>query len=583
VDKREIAGILEEIAVLLEITGESPFKSRAYANAARTLQTLDRDLGALVAADELKAQKGIGPALAEKIAALAATGRLDYLDELRARVPPGLLDLLRVPGLGPKRVRELFEQLGVASLGELEYAAQTRALETLPGFGEKLQGKVLEGIAVLKRNAERFLLSDALAQGEEARARLAAHPAVESASLAGSLRRRCETVGNVDLVVATGAPAAALDAVAALAAVEEVTARGEADCAVRLAGGLRLHVRAVPPGELPFALRHFTGSKEHNAALVSRAAAAGLTLTERGLLRGGAPVPCTGEPELFAALGLADIPPELREDRGEIAAAERGELPRLLEEGDLQGILHAHSTYSDGLDTVREMALAARSRGYRYLGLTDHSQGARYANGLLPDAVKRQHEEIDRLNSELDGFRVLKGTECDILVDGRLDYPDEILSQFDFVVASVHSRFALGEAEMTERVLRALASPWVDILGHPTGRLLLAREPYAIRMAAVCEAAAERGVAVEINAHPSRLDLDWREAKSFLARGGWTSIDPDAHRVEGLDDVRYGVAIARKGWVPRERVLNALPLADLLARFAARRQGRAGRTEGGTP
>jgi DNA polymerase (family 10) len=338
----------------------------------------------------------------------------------------------------------------------------------------------------------------------------------------------------------------------------------------------------VRPAEFPFALRYLTGSKPHNAALAAWALAAGFKLTERGLACGGAPVACAGEVEVFAALGLTDIPPELREDRGEIAAAERGELPRLLEEGDLQGILHAHSTYSDGLNTVREMAEAARARGYRYLGLTDHSQGARYANGLLPDAVKRQHEEIDRLNSELGGFRILKGTECDILVDGRLDYPDEVLARFEFVVASVHSRFALGEAEMTERVLRALASPCVDVLGHPTGRLLLAREPYAIRMSAVCEAAAERGVAVEINAHPSRLDLDWREAKDFLARGGWTSINPDSHRVEGLDDVRYGVAIARKGWVPRERVLNALPLAGLLARFAAHRAGRAGRAEDGT-
>ena len=572
--KREVVDTLEEIAVLLELTGENAFKTRAYANAARTLQGLDRDLAELVASGELRALKGIGPALAEKIGTLVATGRLPYLEELRAQVPPGLLELLRVPGLGPKRVREVHAKLGIASLAELEYAAESRALQELEGFGEKLQGKILDGIAALKRHADRFLLSDALAMGEAILAAVAALPGARRAAIAGSLRRRCETVGNVDLVAATDDAPALLAAFVALPAVAEALPAGSggaAEAAVRLAGGVRVRLRAVPERDFAGALRHLTGSREHDAALRAHAAGLGFELDERGLRRAGAPVAAADEDAIFAALGLAAIPPELREGRGEVAAAAAGALPRLLEPGDLQGVLHVHSTYSDGVDTVREMAFAARARGYRYLGICDHSQSARYAGGMLLDDVKRQHEEIDRLNQELGDFRVLKGVECDILADGSLDYPDEVLASFELVVGSVHSRFGLAEAEMTRRLLRAVANPFLDVLGHPTGRLLLGREAYALDLGAVCAAAAERGVAVEINANPHRLDLDWREVRGFQERGGWIGIHPDAHRTEGLDDVRFGVMAARKGWATRDRVLNALGCEELLAWLRARR------------
>jgi DNA polymerase (family 10) len=574
VTKREVVDTLEEIAVLLELAGENAFKTRAYANAARTLQGLDRDLAELTASGELRELKGIGPALAEKIGTLVATGRLPYLEELRARVPPGLLELLRVPGLGPKRVREVHAKLGIASLAELEYAAESRALQELEGFGEKLQDKILEGIAALKRHADRFLLSDALAMGEEILAAVAALPGARRAAIAGSLRRRCETVGNVDLVAATDDAPALLAAFAALPAVAEVLAPGPAggsEAAVRLEGGLRVRLRAVPEPDFAGVLRYLTGSREHDEALRAHAAGLGLELDERGLRRGSAPVAAADEDAIFAALGLVAIPPELREGRGEIAAAAAGALPRLLEPGDLRGVLHVHSTYSDGVDTVRGMALAARARGYRYLGVCDHSQSARYAGGMLAADVRRQHEEIDRLNEELGDFRVLKGVECDILADGALDYPAEVLASFELVVGSVHSRFGLGEAEMTQRLLRAVANPFLDVLGHPTGRLLLGRAAYALDLGAVCAAAAERGVAVEINANPHRLDLDWREVRGFQARGGWIGIHPDAHRTEGLDDVRFGVMAARKGWATRDRVLNALSLEELLAWLRARR------------
>jgi DNA polymerase (family 10) len=573
VDKGQVSDVLEEIALLLEIRGENPFKVRAYQNAARVLQSLDRELGSVVAAGELTELSGIGPALAEKVTTLVETGRLPLHEELRRQVPPGLLDLLRVPGLGPKRVHELHETLGIASLGELEYAVQSGRLETLSGFGPRLEARILAGIAAVKRNAERFLLSDATAAAEAALECVRGIPGIARSSIAGSVRRRRETVGGLDLVLSTDEPARALKACAGLPLVAEVIVLGETKASLRLAGGPQLDVRAVSDLEFPYALRHFTGSKEHNVALRARAQERGLQINEYGLWRGEERVPCRDEAAFFAALGLAEIPPELREDRGEIEAAERNALPALLERRDLRGVLHTHSTYSDGVDTIADMAREARQRGYEYIGLSDHSQSARYAGGMQPPDVERYLEEIDRLNGGLEGIRILKGTECDILPDGRLDYPDALLERFDFVIGSVHSSFGMTEAAMTERVLRALSHPRLDILGHPTGRVLLAREPYALRLEAVLEAAAERGVAVEINANPHRLELDWREIRGFLARGGWVSIQPDAHRVAGLDDMRYGVDVARKGWVTKERVLNALPLEDLQAHLE-RARGR---------
>ena len=570
-DKKAVADVLDEIAVLLELTGENTFKIRAYQNAARALQALDRDLAAVVRAGELRSIRGVGEAIAEKVETLVRTGRLPYLEELQAKVPGGLLDLLKIPGLGPKRVRELHAELGIASLGELEYAAQSKMIETLPGFGEKLQAKVLAGIAAVKRSAERVLLSEATAAAEVALQAVSALPGVQRCSMAGSLRRRRETIGDLDIVVSTRDAAALMQRVVKLPIAQEVISHGETKTSVRLPNGMQLDLRAVHDDEFPYTLHHFTGSKEHNIAMRARAQSQGLKINEYGLWRGEERIPCKDEAEFFAALGLAEIPPELREDAGEIEAAESDALPDLLTPDDIRGVLHTHSVYSDGADTIRDMALAAKQRGYAYIGLSDHSRSARYANGMQLETVEAYFQEIDRLNDELQGIHILKGTECDIFPDGHLDYPDDLLARFDFVVGSVHSAFGMKEAQMTKRILRALESPFLDVLGHPTGRLLLAREPYAVQLSRVLEAAAERGVAVEINANPHRLDLDWREIRGFREQGGWVSINPDAHRTEGLDDMQYGIAIARKGWVTKERVLNALALPALRKWLVERR------------
>lgn len=572
-DKLAIADLLEEIALLLELAGESPFKARAYENAARALRAVDGDLAQLVASGDLMRMPGIGPRIANSIRALAETGQSSYHQELCARVPPGLIQLLRIPNLGPKRIRLLHKTLGIASLEDLERAAQAGALATLSGIGAKLQERILESLAAMKLRTGRFLLPVGIEQAETMQALLAGHPAAIRSEIAGSVRRRLETVGNVDLVVASERPAEILADLESMAPVTGMLERGASQASARLASGMRADVRVVPERELPHALHHFTGSKEYGTAMRERARGRGLALDERGLWLAEKIVPAESEVELFAALGLAFIPPELREGRGEIEAAEKNALPRLLELSDLKGVLHTHSIYSDGVNTVREMALAARAQGFSYIGLTDHSMSAIYANGMRPETVERQREEIERLNQELDGIVILRGTECDILADGRLDYPEEILAGFDFVVGSVHSRFGMGEAQMTARVLAALESPFLDVLGHLTGRRLLVREPYPLSVSAVCQAAVERGVTVEINAHPNRLELDWRQVRAFRELGGWVSINPDAHRVEGIADVRYGVAIARKGWTTPERVLNALPLEELRARFRARRSG----------
>ena len=571
-DKRVVAGALEEIALLLETEGVNRFKTRAYTNAARAIESLERDLGEVVAQDELLTIPGVGKAIEDKIRVLVTTGRLPYLEDLRARVPLGLRDLLRVPGLGPKRVKDLYEKLGVQSLDDLENAIQSGAAQGIRGFGEKLQARVLEGIQVAKHHAERFLLSDVIRQGDEVHEAIARHPAVIRSALAGSLRRSTETVGDIDLVAATDHAPAVMSAFVALPPVREILVHGETKSAVRLRGGVQVDLRCVSDSEYPYLLHHSTGSKDHNVALRARAIARGLKINEYGLWRGEERIPCADEAEFFRALGLAYIPPELRENCGEIEAAERGALPVLLEQADLQGVLHNHTEYSDGRDTIRAMVIAARDRGYRYVGFTEHSMTAGYANGLSPERVRQARAEIEALRPEFPGFGILQGTECDILEDGSLDYPDDVLASFDFVIGAVHTRFRMPEPEMTARVLRALANPYLDVLAHPTGRLLLSRRAYAIDVRAVIEVAAQEGVAIEINADPHRLDLDWRHARAFLERGGQVSINPDAHSTRGIDNVRFGVAMARKAWATKEQVLNALPLDALRARWRSRRE-----------
>ena len=575
-NRNEVAAALSEIGTLLELLGENPFKTRAYNNAARLIRSMDQDLTTLVDNEQVDSLKGIGKALAEKITLLARDDRLPYLEELRTRVPPSLLEWLRIPGLGPKKVRAIHLALGISSLGELEYACQENRLRDLDGFGQASQDKILPGIDRLRKNAGRFLQPVVQAEADRLLALVRAVPGVIRAEVAGSVRRKNETSKDIDIVVASGNPEPVMDAFADSDQVAEITGRGSTKCSVVLKSGPSADLRVVEDAAYPFTVMYFTGSKEHNIAMRSRARAAGLKLNEYGLIpeQGGDSLPCADEAAIYSSLDLPYIEPELREDQGELAAAAEGNLPELVSESDIRGVLHCHSTWSDGAASIAEMATACRERGYAYLGICDHSRAASYAGGLSPEQVLEQHAEIGRLNYDLGGsFTVLKGIEVDILADGELDYPDELMARFDIVVASVHSRFTLSEQDQTERVLKALHNRYVDILGHPTGRLLLARDPYPMDLRAVVRAAAERHVAVEVNAHPSRLDLDWRELAVGLRHGLLTSINPDAHSTAGIDHIHHGVGIARKGWCTAEHVLNAWPLPRLQDWLKARRNG----------
>ena len=560
---KDVIRILEEIGVLLELKGESPFKSIAYANAARRLESLDEDLDALVSRGALTSIKGIGEALSRKITELVTTGRLEYYEKLKASVPPGHLEMLRIPGLGPKKSRALHEKLSIETLGELEYACMENRLVELPGFGARTQEKILAGIEHLKRYRERRLCSEALAAAEPLLAKLQGHPGVVEASMAGSLRRGNETVKDIDLVAAANDPEALSSWFASQPDVESVIARGATKVSVFLKAGINADLRIVSPREYPFALHHFTGSKEHNVAMRGRAKQLGIKMNEYGLFRDDALLTCRSEQEVFAALGLAWVPPELRENTGEIEAAETGVMPSLVEMKDIRGIFHIHTTASDGASTLEALVAAAKRMGLEYIGITDHSESAFYAGGLTPEDVRKQHRAIDALNRRDPAFRIFKGIEADILPDGRLDYDEATLGSFDFVIAAVHSHFGMSGEEMTRRILRALENRRTTILAHPTGRLLLAREPYALDLERVIDAAAALGKVIELNANPHRLDLDWRYCKYAKRQGARIAVNPDAHHVEGLADMRYGLSIARKGWLEAPDIINCMGLEEM--------------------
>ena len=559
IDARTVSAVLSDIATLLELKGDNPFKIRAYENAARIVDGLGDELTSLVEKGQLTEQKGIGSALSEKISELVLIGRLNYYDELRKEFPPTIFDLLQIPGLGPKKVRLLYQKLGIRSLGELEYACNENRLISLDGFGEKSQAKVIEGIRLLKKHQGQFLCSDALEAAQEILALLESLPSIQRISLAGSLRRRKETVKDIDIVSSATNPVVVMERFVSLPLVSDIVDHGETKSSIRLSSGLQVDLRVVTDQEFPYALHHFTGSKEHNTALRGIAKSRGMKLNEYGLFKGETLIRCSDEAALFAALGMDEIAPELREGLGEIEAAAVHQLPELITEEDIQGIFHVHTTDSDGRHSLEEMVKAAQALGYRYLGISDHSRSAHYANGLSIDRVRAQHKAIDRLQQRYPDIRLFKGIESDILADGSLDYPDRVLKEFDFVIASIHSRFSMPEAEMTARMTKAMSHPAVTILGHPTGRLLLSREPYHVNLTTVLEAAKQYGVVVELNANPHRLDLDWRFCKHARDLGVPLSINPDAHSTAGLGDTRYGVGIARKGWMTRADILNTQP------------------------
>ncbi len=569
--KGQVAALLEEMADLLEVQSDNPFQPRAFRNAARSIEGNPEDLEDVLASGRLRSIPGIGESIAKEITELATTGVSKRLRELRAAVPPGLIDMLRVPGLGPKKARVLQKELGIESLEALKKSCESGSVAQLKGFGDKTQQKILEGIAYLGTVAGKFRLDDALPRALALVAHLRRCSAVGNVELGGSLRRGKETVKDVDLVATSTDPVAVMDHFVRAPGVAVVVAKGETKTSVRLSNGLAADLRVVSEAEFPSALQYFTGSKEHNTELRGIAREMGLKLNEYGLFRLDDPLPLKNEASIYEALGLSYIEPELREGLGEIALSRSGHLPALIERSELKGMLHVHTDWSDGAATLEEMVTAARDRGYGYIGITDHSQTAAYAGGLTPDRVRKQHAEIDKLNERIQGIRIFKGIESDILPDGSLDYEDEILDLFDFVVASVHSSFKMPLDAMTARVIRALEDPRTTILGHPTGRLLLARDAYAIDMDRILKAAGELGVAVEINASPYRLDLDWRLGPRARELGVKTSINPDAHSTHGMDDVAYGVSIARKAGFARDSVVNALD-ADAFAQWIAKRK-----------
>jgi DNA polymerase (family 10) len=584
-DKEQVAEILVNIGTLLELKGENPFKTRAYLNAARAIETTNESLGTLVAENRLGEIKGVGEALQKKITELVTTGKLAYYEELKASVPPGLVAMLEIPGLGPKKVKALHDELGIESVDQLEVACKDGRVAALRGFGEKTAQNIHEGIHRRRAYASRHLLSDALQAAEPLLEALRSHPDVIRCSAAGSLRRHKEVIGDIDLLVSTRHPEEIIGFFTAQPGILRVLAKGETKASVLLEGGIQSDLRVVSDAEYPYALMYFTGSKEHNIVLRQRAIDRGLRLNEYGLFRSKEEtrdakllVPCRTEEEVFQQLGLHDIPPELREDMGEIALAEKGPVPRLVQWSDLKGSLHNHSTWSDGHQTLEQIAKAMCELGLSYWGITDHSKSSFQANGLDAARVREQIKEIRKINQRLDNegiaFHLLTGTEVDILRGGKLDFPDDLLWELDVVVASAHQRLAESEAETTRRLIRAAENPCVHMLGHLTGRLLLEREPYKVDQRAVIDACAATGTWIELNASPSRFDMDWRQWPYAKSKGVKCVINCDAHRFEHAGFLRLGAGIARKGWLTREDVINTLPL-EKLRKALARKRGAA--------
>jgi DNA polymerase (family 10) len=582
--KGEIAAVLEEIATLLELKDENPFKIRAYANAARSLETFGGNLSDLQDEEALEKIPGIGKAIAAKIKELAATGSLKYLDELRADFPAAILELFSIPGLGAKKIKALYEKLQISSIAQLQKACESGRVAELPGFGETTQEKICHAIADRAKHFGSFQFGQIAGEAESLRNDLAGHPDALHACVAGSYRRRREIVRDLDLVVATQKPAAVTKFFLEHPLVESVIAQGPTKSSVRLHSQIQCDLRVVSTAEYPFALNYFTGSKEHNIELRNRALKRGWTLNEYRLAPAPAPsgarkkqspskIPrVRDEAELYRAFDLDFIPPELRENRGEFEAAANHSLPRLIEKENLRGTFHCHTTASDGHNTLEEMAQAAQALGLEYLGIAEHSRSSIQAHGLDAPKLRAQVAAIRKLNKKFEGFQLFTGVECDILRDGKLDFDDDLLSELDYVVASVHSVFNLSEAEMTRRIIRAISNPFVTILAHPTGRLLLQREPYVVNLPAIIEAAAETGTWIEINAAPKRLDLDWRCWPLAKEKGVKCVINPDAHRAERLQDLWFGIGVARKGWLTKEDVVNCLPLGKIEKELKQKRE-----------
>lgn len=568
-DNKQIALILLDISRILEMKEENVFKIRAYQNAARSLEGIGEEAHDLIAQGKLKDVPGIGKTIAEKIEELDRTGKLQYYEELKAEYPPGLFELFRIPNLGPKKIRRLFEDLGIGSIRELEYACQENRLLNLKGFGQKTQEKLLEGIKIATFSDGRQLLGKVMPVAQKLLTYMRQCPAVDRVEIAGSARRWKEIVNDLDFVASTTKPEEVTEYFLKMPYALTLIGRGETKTSVRIESlNLQVDLRVVAPAQFASALHHFTGSKEHNVVLRTMAKKMGYKINEYGIFRENSekPVAIKTEEDIYSFFKMDFIPPEMRENLGEIEAALEHRIPKLVDFSDLAGVFHVHSTWSDGRNSLEEMIRAALDRGYRYVGISEHSQIAAYAHGLDTARLQEQSAEIDRLQKKYETIRILKGIEVDILSDGNLDLDDASLSRLDFVIASVHSAFRLDEKAQTERICRAIANPLVDILGHPTGRILQGRPGYAVNLDEVLKTALRHKKCIEINASPHRLDLDWTHVKQAVDMGIPLAIDPDAHRTSEFDYVQFGIGMARKGWAASGNILNTKPWDEISGR-----------------
>ncbi|EDY19471.1 PHP domain protein [Chthoniobacter flavus Ellin428] len=578
--KDQIADLLESIAQMLELKGENVFKIRAYTNAARAIETYSGDLAKAAGENRLAEISGVGKAIADKLTELIVTGHLMYYENLKAEFPPGIFEMFDLQGIGPKKIKALWEKLNVTTIAELEKACKDGRVAALSGFGKKTSDNILAAIQSRAKHAGRFRLGEIAKDAERMLEELRGLPDVLQACVAGSYRRNKEVVGDLDFIVATNSPAEVSEFFVKHEMVESVIANGATKSSVRLKSGIQADLRVIKNTEFPFALNYFTGSKEHNIIMRQRALARGWTLNEYRLgplenSKSEPPPPIHEERDLYRALGLDYVEPELREDRGEFAAAEKHTLPDLIEKENLRGTFHNHTTASDGRNTLAEMVEAAQELGLQYLGIADHSKASFQAHGLDADRLLAQVAEIRELNKTFGGdFKIFAGSEVDITKEGALDFPDEVLAQLDYCVVSVHNVFNLTEAEMTKRIIKAIENPYVTMLGHLTGRLLLSREAYQVDHAAVIEAAAATGTIIELNANPRRLDMDWRWWPLAKEKGVKCAINPDAHSTSHLQYLHFGIGIARKGWLTRADVVNTLPLGKIEAVLQAKRNAK---------
>jgi DNA polymerase (family 10) len=573
-NKKYFLELLEELILFLELSEANPFKIRALSNAERILKSVPEELDELLSSGKIMEIKGIGKGITQLIEEVIQSGTFSELEKLRAEIPVSLVELRKIPGMGPKKIKTVWKLLNIVTIGELEYACRENRLRDLPGFGIKIQEKILNGIKFLQKYNHQFLLSTAEQQATDFLNKLKDISQTMSCEIAGSLRRKMEYVDQIDIIVENKNENLDLfkQKLKTAAVINELSYENGQKIILKLVSGITVNLWFATTQEFPFIFRELTGSREHNEVLKNYAKSQNFQLDANMLLDPNSnKMVCGSEEDIFRSLNLQPIPPELRENRGEILFAAQSIIPVLVEITDIKGVIHTHTNYSDGANTIEQMAITCKNKGYEYLVISDHSKSAFYANGLSEQKINQQHQEIDKLNQNLNGFRILKSIEADILSDGSLDYNDEVLARFDLVIASIHSKFNMTEEEATQRILKAMENPYVTILGHPTGRLLLSREGYPVDMKKIIDQAAETGIAIELNANPHRLDIDWRLLPYTKEKGVKISINPDAHQTEGIDDIKFGIYIARKGWLEPSNILNCSTAEELLE-FAKKRQ-----------